>query len=201
MVGSGFTVGFENITLQPNDELTMYVYPGQDGPKVSFEANKDQTIPTLFFALNENSIHTGYEFEISNLQLAQGKLMQVVADTERKRFYFGDNDGNEDEYNLNMRFTNDDKNFSGAYEVTIKNSADKIAYFAYMESLVNLYRTRSQDAFYEAFYEAKFQPLGSNSGAAFNENTISGFERTNRNSISIRSQGKQPQAPSQPRNQ
>lgn len=179
MVGSGFTVGFEKISLVKDEELKIYVYPGSDGPKVSFEANNDNTtIPKLFFALNDDSTDTGYNFEISDIQLSKGKLMQVVADTERKRLYFGDNDENEDTYNLDMEFTTTVHDQPYKYQIPVTLDGKKIAYFAYGEWRANLYGPKSEQL---AFYQAKFQSLGSSYGAAFNENTISGVTRVTRN--------------------
>jgi hypothetical protein len=186
MVGSDFTVGFEGINLDNGEELTMYVYPGQDGPKVSFEANNDQTkIPTLFFSLNDDSTATGYNFKISDIQLAKGKLVQVVADTERKRLYLGDNDESDDNYTLKMEFTiigKDGKDRSippyqgysenEGVQVPVESTKKQVAYFAYGEWRSN-YFTRDYTT-YQAlpFYAAKFQPLGSANGQAFNENTV-----------------------------
>jgi hypothetical protein len=164
----------------------MYVYPGQDGPKVSFEANNDQTkIPTLFFFLNDDSTGTGYNFEISDIQLTKGKLVQVVADTERKRLYLGDNDESDDNYTLKMGFTIIGKDGMGSsippyhgysedkgIPVPVESQKKQVAYFAYGEWRAN-YFTRDYTTYEELpFYAAKFQPLGSANGQAFNENTV-----------------------------
>jgi hypothetical protein len=109
--------------------------------------------------------------------------VQVVADTERKRLYFGDNNKEKDNYTLKMDVTiigdkgadspplyKDGENKET--EVTVPVLADRVAYFAYGEWRANFFIREYKTPEELPFYAAKFQPLGSANGQAFNENTV-----------------------------
>lgn len=193
IVGPDFTVGFEDINLSQGQKLVMYVYPGKDGPKLTFQGSNNTEIPTLYFALHDESTLTSYEFRVSNIMLSEGNLVQVVADTERKRLYFGDTNKQKDDYTLKMDVTIiGDK---GAYspplykdgenkktEVTVTVPVDQVAYFAYGEWRANYFIRQYKTAENLPFYAAKFQPLGSANGQAFNENTVKPIGNLFRNS-------------------
>lgn len=200
IVGPGFTVGFKDIKLSQGKELVMYVYPGKDGPKLAFKGSQNTQIPTLFFALHDDSTQTSYEFEVSDISFSEGNLVQVVADTERKRLYFGDNNQEKNDYTLKMNFTiigeNGEKNSPPLYNgysgngIKVTVPVDQVAYFAYGEWRANYFIRQYKTVEKLPFYLAKFQPLGSANGQAFNENTVKPSGNLFRNSGGAGGRGK-----------
>jgi hypothetical protein len=187
MVGPDFTIALDGISLNPDEKLIMYVYPAADGPELVFEANKDMTIPQVNFALQDDPTLTSYEFAIWNINLSQGKSVQVVADTEKKRLYFGDNDENDDSYNMSMTFvTSENGGKPYSYEVQdIKlkgntKEGQELAYLAYGEWRLNLC-IRPEKSVEVPFYIANFKESESRSGEVFDQDKNREYKKVPRN--------------------
>lgn len=121
VTGPGYTAAFEDLRLNPQQTLTLYVFPKATGPELTFVAPTDTTIPKLAVYLEDFTTETtetlatpegevpkeifrtkdvSYSFNISDLQLPAGKAVAVGVNRAQKRFYFGDNDSEPNTYRL-----------------------------------------------------------------------------------------------------
>lgn len=97
----GFTVGFENIELDPNEILTATISP--DGEKISFTSSADNETPSIYFAFDpEDDSGDSYLVRIGGAQIEAGKTLTVQIDFESHKVNFNDNDGNSDEYSVEV---------------------------------------------------------------------------------------------------
>jgi len=132
MVGPDYVVGFDGIRLDKQQELVIYVYPGSNGPELTFEAYEEMEIPKVFIALDDEEKSNSYNFELSGIKISEGKNVTVVADIENKAIYFGDNDGEPDKYDLTMDFLSEKEEYT--LEVSdIELEGQDVAYFDYGE--------------------------------------------------------------------
>lgn len=119
ITGPGYTANFENLTLPPGEDLTLYVVPNQTGPELTFLANRATTIPQLSIHLSDetsaysfdSSTAEGYSrterrvsrssgFVLGGLQLPAGRRVALVARDDLKRLYFADDDLVDSQYSL-----------------------------------------------------------------------------------------------------
>ncbi|MGF1521375.1 MAG: hypothetical protein ACFBSF_03545 [Leptolyngbyaceae cyanobacterium] len=125
--GPGYTAGFEELQLGPQETLTMYVIAGDRGPELTFVAQREINIPRLSIYLEDDftelpadvtdpesvadtplgsntrySKHVSYSFSISDVSLPAGQSIGVGVDRTLKQFYFADNDPASNRYTLNV---------------------------------------------------------------------------------------------------
>ncbi|MBD0334667.1 MAG: hypothetical protein ICV62_04190 [Cyanobacteria bacterium Co-bin13] len=120
VTGPGYTAAFEGLTLSPQVPLTLYVYPQETGPELTFVAQQSTAIPKLVVSLEDFSTESApgvdaettasqpvsrtqnvsYSFTVSGVNLPAGKAVAIAVDRNQKRFYFGDNDAELDDYRL-----------------------------------------------------------------------------------------------------
>ncbi len=130
MVGPDYVVGFEGISLDKQQQLVIYVYPGSNGPELTFEAHEEMEIPKVFIALEDDEKKNSYSFELSGIKISEGKNVTVVADINNRAIYFGDDDGQPDNYDLTMDFLSEKEEY--ILEVRdIQLEGQDIAYFDY----------------------------------------------------------------------
>lgn len=97
-----FTVGFENIRLDPGEVLIAHV--SRDGQRIKFETSqKDGETPTVYYAFDSRD-GSGYSYitEVGGESLSAGQWVQMNFDFAKGKLYFADNDGNEDAYDIEL---------------------------------------------------------------------------------------------------
>ena len=103
----GFTVGFSEIRLDPNEILTATI--SADGEEISFTASRDGETPEVFFAFDPvDDSQSSYLTLIEGVALTAGKALFYNFDFENGKLYFSDNDGNEDSYDIELVRVNAD---------------------------------------------------------------------------------------------
>lgn len=104
VVGSGFVVGFDDISVDKGETLSMTV--GQDGRELSFTASADGETPSVYITTDDGVDRPSYEFEIGGISLKAGKTVTVRLDPDKGVIYFMDDDGDEDKYDVSVTRTN-----------------------------------------------------------------------------------------------
>lgn len=104
--GSGFVVGFDDISVDKGETLNMTVAP--DGRELTFTASADGETPSVYIATDDGEDKPSYEFTIGGISLSAGKTVSVKLDPEKGLIYFKDNDGDADKYDFKMSRTNPD---------------------------------------------------------------------------------------------
>jgi hypothetical protein len=103
----GFTVGFSELHLDPNETLTATI--SSDGEEISFTASSDAETPEVFFAFDpEDDTEASYFTLIEGVELTAGKALFYNFDFENGKLFFSDNDGNEDAYDIELVRVNAD---------------------------------------------------------------------------------------------
>ncbi|HEX8189411.1 MAG TPA: hypothetical protein VF586_13730 [Pyrinomonadaceae bacterium] len=103
VVGSGFVVGFDDISVDRGETLSMTV--GPDGHELSFTASADGETPSVYITTDEGADRPSYEFEIGGIALKAGKTVTVRLDPDEGVIYFKDDDGDEDKYDVRVSRT------------------------------------------------------------------------------------------------
>ena len=106
MEGPGFLVGFQDILLDPGENLTMTISP--NGRELSFTASADGETPTVFITVETSRKEPSYDFEIGGIKLAAGKTVTVKLDLAGEKLFFKDNDPDRDPYDVAVTRTNPD---------------------------------------------------------------------------------------------
>lgn len=97
----GFTVGFEDIRLDPNETLTTTISP--DGETITFTSSADGETPGIYFTFDpQDGSGSSYIARIDGAQIEAGKTLTAQFDFENLKLNFKDNDGNEDEYEIKL---------------------------------------------------------------------------------------------------
>ena len=117
--GPGFTVGFNDIRLDPKETLTAEI--SRDGEQITFTASSDGETPDVFFAFDADDAQAAsYITTVGGVALDAGKALTYDFDLEHGKLFFSDNDGNEDEYDIDLIRINPD----GTEEVYKKDNLD-----------------------------------------------------------------------------
>lgn len=99
MTGPGYSVGFEDIRLDPQEALVMQIRP--DGHEISFTASQDGETPAIFLAEDpDDDTSSSYIFDVGGEELEAEKTVTFTLDGDS--LYISDDDGNEDEYDLSI---------------------------------------------------------------------------------------------------
>ncbi|MGI8494187.1 MAG: hypothetical protein ACR2L1_02590, partial [Pyrinomonadaceae bacterium] len=97
----GFTVGFENIELDPNETLAATITP--DGETITFTSSADGETPGIYFAFDpKDGSGDSYIINVSGAQIDAGKTLTAHFDFDKHKVSFKDNDGNSDTYNVEV---------------------------------------------------------------------------------------------------
>jgi hypothetical protein len=130
----GFVVGFEDVLLDPKEELLVSISP--DGETLTFTASADGETPTIYVMTEDGPNKPSYSFEVGGVAIDAGKTLTMTVDVDEGVVYFMDNDGNEDAYDIHIERTNangtkvkfdrDDLNMKGkdSFEVDFKKWDD-----------------------------------------------------------------------------
>ena len=115
----GFTVGFDDIVLDPDEILVATI--SYDGEEIGFTASSDGQTPDIFYAFDsDNDSQASYLTEVGGVELLAGKTLTFNFDFEDGKLFMADNDGNEDEYDIEMIRINAD----GSEQVYKQNDLD-----------------------------------------------------------------------------
>ena len=97
----GFTVGFDNIRLDPNETLTAEI--SRNGEVITFTASSDSETPEVYFAFDsDDDADASYITEIGGVELLAKKSLTYDFDFENGKLFFSDDDGNEDNYDIDL---------------------------------------------------------------------------------------------------
>jgi hypothetical protein len=88
----GFVVGFEDIFLDPKEELTVSISP--DGNTLTFTASADSETPAVYVTTEDGPNKPSYSFEVGGVAIDAGKSLTMTVDVDKGKVYFKDNDGN-----------------------------------------------------------------------------------------------------------
>jgi hypothetical protein len=104
----GFTVGFDGIRLDPNETLTATI--SHDGEQITFTASADSETPEVFYAFDGevDEDTASYITYIEGVELTANKTLTYDFDFENGKLFFTDNDGNEDNYDIDLTRINAD---------------------------------------------------------------------------------------------
>ncbi len=104
IVGAGLVVGFDEISVDKGEMLSMTV--SQDGRELSFTASADGETPSVYITTDDGADKPSYEFEIGGIALTAGKTISVKLDPDKGLIYFKDDDADEDKYDVKVSRTN-----------------------------------------------------------------------------------------------
>jgi hypothetical protein len=98
----GFVVGFNDLRLDPDEILEATI--SFDGEEITFSGSADGETPEVFYAFDddENPEKASYITRIDGVELFAGENLSYNFDFENLKLYFSDDDGNEDEYDLDL---------------------------------------------------------------------------------------------------
>ena len=97
----GFTVGFDSVLIDPNETLKTTISP--DGETITFTSSADGETPDIFFAFDpEDDSGDSYLVEIDGAEIEAGKTLTVHLDFENDKLEISDDDGNSDEYEIEI---------------------------------------------------------------------------------------------------
>lgn len=117
--GPGFTVGFADIRLDPKETLTAEI--SRNGEQITFTASSDGETPEVFFAFDaDDDQSASYITTVGGVVLDAGKALTYDFDFENGKLFFSDDDGNDDEYDIELIRINPD----GTEQVVTNNDID-----------------------------------------------------------------------------
>lgn len=121
----GFTVGFDSIRLDPNEFLIATI--SHDGEQISFTATNDGETPEVFFAFDadDEEEQASYITEIGGVELSAEKTLVYNFDFENGKLFFSDDDGNEDEFDIELIRLNTDGTEDVYEQDDLKIGSDK----------------------------------------------------------------------------
>ncbi len=124
----GFSAGFDELYLEPDQTLTMGIQA--DGKKLGFVGTDDGETPELYVATDPtDNTAPSYLFEVSGISLTEGQVILMTVDTAD--ISVQDTDDNEDTYDV--RITRTDKDGEKVFEkkdVAIQAGANAAINFA-----------------------------------------------------------------------
>jgi hypothetical protein len=95
--GPGFSIGFDQIRLDPNENLTFQIAP--DGTHLSFTSSADSETPVMYFTVNADN-GASYQLEVGGVEVEAGKTLFVDLDLKAGKLHFRDNDGRHEKYDI-----------------------------------------------------------------------------------------------------
>lgn len=113
----GFVVGFDSIRLDSGETLTATI--SHDGEEITFKTSaEDGETPEVFYAFDaDDDSGASYITTIEGVELSPETELTYNFDFENLKLYFSDNDGEEDEYDIELIRLNAD----GTEQVYVQN--------------------------------------------------------------------------------
>jgi hypothetical protein len=97
----GFTVGFEDIRVDPGEFLIASIAP--NGEVLGFTSSADGEAPAVYFAFDsDDDDGASYIVELEGGTLDAGKTVVATFDFDEGKLYFSDDDGNEDAFDIEL---------------------------------------------------------------------------------------------------
>jgi hypothetical protein len=97
----GFTVGFEDVRVDPGEFLIATISP--NGEVLGFTSSADGEAPAVYFAFDsDDEDEASYIVELEGGALAAGKTLVATFDFENGKLFFSDDDGNEDAFDIEL---------------------------------------------------------------------------------------------------
>lgn len=101
MAGPGYTLGLENLDIDPSEVLTATISPL--GNQVTFQGSADGFTPDLYLSIDPTAANEeSYVFLVDGVEIAAGQRVTVTLDFAAGRLFFDDDDGNSDSYALDV---------------------------------------------------------------------------------------------------
>jgi hypothetical protein len=124
MEGPGFVVGFQDILVDPGENLIMTISP--NGRELSFTASQDGQTPKIFITTATSRKEPSYFFEIGGIKLSPGKTVTMKLDLKKEKLFFKDNDAKRDAYDVLVTRVNPDgtKNSYEHHDLEIAKKTD-----------------------------------------------------------------------------
>src|SRR5437016_1570429 len=124
MEGPGFVVGFQDILVDPGENLTMTISP--NGRELSFTTSQDGQTPNVFITIATSRKDPSYFFQIGGIKLAPGKTVTMKLDLEKQKLFFKDNDAKRDAYDVLVTRVNPNgtRNFYEHHDLEIAKKTD-----------------------------------------------------------------------------
>jgi hypothetical protein len=124
MEGAGFVVGFQDIMVDPGENLTMTISP--NGRELSFTASQDGQTPNVFITIATGHKDPSYFFQIGGIKLSPGKTVTLKLDLEKQKLFFKDNDAKRDAYDVLVARVNPDgtRSFYEHHDLEIAKKTD-----------------------------------------------------------------------------
>ena len=104
IMGAGFVVGFQDISVDKGESLNMTV--SQDGRELTFTASADGETPSIYISTDSGKNKPSYEFEIGGISLEGGHTVSLKLDLDKGLIYFKDDDARQEKYNVKISRTN-----------------------------------------------------------------------------------------------
>jgi hypothetical protein len=95
--GPGFSIGFDQIRLDPNETLTFQISP--DGTHLAFTSSADGETPVTYFTVNADN-GASYQLEVGGVEIEAGKTLFADVDLKAGKLHFRDNDGRHEKYDI-----------------------------------------------------------------------------------------------------
>lgn len=100
MVGPGYTVGVDQLTLNPQQNLLMTIRP--DGRQITFKADAAGVFtPTIYLATDQTA-NGSYLFDVGGVKLSAGKTVTVTLDLTKNQLNFQDSNQGADAYQMSL---------------------------------------------------------------------------------------------------
>src|SRR4029079_15294531 len=100
-VGPGFTVGVNDLLINPQQNLLMTMRP--DGRQITFQASESGIFtPTIYLANDNDTQGDSYLFNVGGVKLTAGKTVTVTLDLEKYQLNFQDNNSATDAYQMDL---------------------------------------------------------------------------------------------------
>jgi hypothetical protein len=124
MEGPGFVVGFQDILVDPGENLTMTISP--NGRELSFTASQDGETPKIFITIATTRKEPSYFFEVGGIKLSPGKTVTMKLDLEKQKLFFKDNDEKRDAYDVLVTRVNPDgtRSFYEHHDLEVAKKSD-----------------------------------------------------------------------------
>ncbi|PSR13032.1 hypothetical protein C8255_25805 [filamentous cyanobacterium CCP3] len=123
LTGPGYTATLEDLTLSPDQNLTLFLVANPTGPEITFVASQATEIPRLTisltdqtrayqfdsstpetgFSLTDRQVSKSSGFGLSGVRLAAGQRVALAANGELKRLYFADDSLASSQYSLTVK--------------------------------------------------------------------------------------------------
>lgn len=119
--GPGYSASVENLTLGPEERLTLLLLPSRNGPELTLVADQPRPMPTLAIYLEDFTERTRFDlagdryaaiernyaksasFQLSGSWLQPGEAAAIAVNLAQRRLYFGGSSAIASTYRLSLK--------------------------------------------------------------------------------------------------